>query len=121
MGLVICKHHGRSGIVLACSHLSESAWNYKPINCFVKRVETDMDEIDSFTFNWIYYLCESCDKQNEQTSFDKLPEHLPAIFLRKMFYGIIKFRKLKLIKNGTSKNRNYWRQRFIPDAGIDGR
>jgi len=75
MGFIICERHGGNGIVLSCPHLSESISKYKFLNNFVKRVDLDKDDADGFEIEFIYYLCECCDKENEKTNIEEFPEY----------------------------------------------
>ncbi len=76
MGVVLCKKHGKTGIVLTCNHLSELVWNFQPIDDFVKRIEKDTDDIDDkFKFDWIYTLCRTCDKKYQTATIGEFPAY----------------------------------------------
>ena len=62
-------------MTLSCPHLSKSVWNYKSVNNFIKRVELDKESVDSFRLDWVYYLCESCNQENEKITIFEFPEY----------------------------------------------
>jgi hypothetical protein len=76
MGLVVCKKHGTSGMVLTCSPLSEPTWNLKPISNFVKKVEKDTVDIDDkFKVEWVYCLCTNCDEKYKKKKIYEFPRY----------------------------------------------
>ena len=71
MGLILCKKHGKSGMVFSCSHLNYfSRKKNKPLN-IVKRDERDNpdDDYDWLKGHRIYCLCNPCDEKYKELKF----------------------------------------------------
>ncbi len=74
-----------TGQALTCSHLSELVWNFREVSGFVKRVEERDNKDDKYSWDWIYVLCEVCDKEFKETTMGEFPDYFLKPICAKCF------------------------------------
>lgn len=90
--MVRCQKHGIMGAILACPHLSENVWRFKPIRNFEKRVDEDKSNIeDEWRIDFKYLLCNICSKKYQKSLIEQFPEHFIGISCAKCFKELSEF------------------------------
>lgn len=70
MGIILCKHHGKTGISLCCEHLNNSI-NNKSIVASIIKIQIDV--LDDSTELLPHYICGYCAKEYGFSNYQILP------------------------------------------------